>query len=173
MEPAQALDALLRALGVASERIPPGLEERAGLYRSALARIPEPVLVIVDNASSEAQVGPLLPGNGPHKVLVTSRHTLAGLSARLVDVTILDKEAAAALLDGTLRAARPEDDRISRDPQATTRLMAVCSGLPLALQIVAALLKADSVLGAGDLAQELTVESRRAGAATVRRRQRG
>ena len=161
VEPAQALDALLRALGVASERIPPGLEERAGLYRSALARIPEPVLVIVDNASSEAQVGPLLPGNGPHKVLVTSRHTLAGLSARLVDVTILDKEAAAALLDGTLRAARPEDDRISRDPQATTRLMAVCSGLPLALQIVAALLKADSVLGAGDLAQELTVESRR------------
>ena len=50
--------------------------------------------MIADNASSEAQVRPLLPGAGPHKVLVTSRHTLAGLDARLVDVTVLDEEAA-------------------------------------------------------------------------------
>ena len=90
--PAQALDALLRALGVPAEHIPPGVEERAGLYRSVLAQISEPVLVIADNASSEAQVRPLLPGAGPHKVLVTSRHTLAGLDARLVDVTVLDDD---------------------------------------------------------------------------------
>ena len=93
VEPAQALDALLRALGVPAEHIPPGVEERAGLYRSVLAQITEPVLVIADNASSEAQVRPLLPGTGPHKVLVTSRHTLAGLGARLVDVTVLDETA--------------------------------------------------------------------------------
>ena len=37
VEPAQALDALLRALGVPAEHIPPGVEERAGLYRSVLA----------------------------------------------------------------------------------------------------------------------------------------
>ena len=61
-------------------------EERAGLYRSVLAQISEPVLVIADNASSEAQVRPLLPGRGPHRVVVTSRHTLAGLGARLLDV---------------------------------------------------------------------------------------
>ena len=61
-----------------------------------LAQISDPVLVIADNASSEAQVKPLLPGSGPHKVLVTSRHTLAGLDARLVDVTVLDDEAAVA-----------------------------------------------------------------------------
>ena len=93
VEPGQALDALLRALGVAAEHIPPSVEERAGLYRSVLAQITEPVLVIADNASSEAQVRPLLPGAGPHKVLVTSRHTLAGLDARLVDVTVLDDQA--------------------------------------------------------------------------------
>ena len=106
VEPAQALDALLRALGVPAKHIPPSAEERAGLYRSVLAQIHEPVLVIADNASSEAQVRPLLPGAGPHKVLVTSRHTLAGLDARLVDVTVLGKEAAIALLDGAL-AGRP------------------------------------------------------------------
>ena len=39
VEPGQALDALLRALGVAAEHIPPGAEARAGLYRSVLAGI--------------------------------------------------------------------------------------------------------------------------------------
>ena len=33
VQPGQALDALLRALGVPAEHIPPGTEERAGLYR--------------------------------------------------------------------------------------------------------------------------------------------
>ena len=89
VQPGQALDALLRALGVPAEHIPPGTEERAGLYRSALAQVTDPVLVVADNASAEAQVRPLLPGPGPHRVLVTSRHTLAGLGARLLDVTVL------------------------------------------------------------------------------------
>ena len=104
VQPGQALDALLRALGVPGEHIPPGVEERAGLYRSVLAQISEPVLVIADNASSEAQVRLLLPGPGPHRVVVTSRHTLAGLGARLLDVTVLDEAAGVALLDEALRA---------------------------------------------------------------------
>ncbi len=147
VEPGQALDALLRALGVPAEHIPPTTEERAGLYRSVLAQVTAPVLVIADNASSETQVRPLLPGAGPHKVLVTSRHTLAGLDARLVDVTVLDDDAAVGLLDGALRAGRPSDDRITADAGAAGRLAGVCGGLPLALQITAALLKADP--GAG------------------------
>jgi hypothetical protein len=53
VQPGEALDALLRALGVRTEHIPPGADERAGLYRSALAQASDPVLV-VDNASAEA-----------------------------------------------------------------------------------------------------------------------
>jgi tetratricopeptide (TPR) repeat protein len=161
VESGQALDALLRALGVPGERIPPAVEERAGLYRSVLAQIGDPVLVIADNASSEAQVRPLLPGAGPHKVLVTSRHTLAGLNARLVDVTVLDEEAAIELLDAALRAARPDDDRITADRDAAWRLAAFCGGLPLALQITAALLKVDPALSPDELSGELAVESAR------------
>ena len=161
VEPGQALDALLRALGVPAEHIPPTTEERAGLYRSVLAQVTAPVLVIADNASSETQVRPLLPGAGPHKVLVTSRHTLAGLDARLVDVTVLDDDAAVGLLDGALRAGRPSDDRITADAGAAGRLAGVCGGLPLALQITAALLKADPALGAGELAGELAGEKDR------------
>ena len=163
VEPGQALDALLRALGVPGEYIPPTTEERGGLYRSVLAQISDPVLVIADNASSEAQVRLLLPGAGPHKVLVTSRHTLSGLDARLVDVTVLDEAASVELLDGALRAARPDDDRIRVDRDAAGRLAGVCGGLPLALRITAALLKADPALSTADLAEDLAAESRRLG----------
>jgi tetratricopeptide (TPR) repeat protein len=159
VEPGQALDALLRALGVGGDHIPASLDERVTLYRSVLAEISDPVLVVADNASSEAQVGPLLPGIGSHKMLVTSRHTLAGLKdARLVDVRILDKDSSVDLLDAALRTARPGDDRIARDPRAATRLAMLCDGLPLALQIAAALLKADPLFEANELADELAEE---------------
>jgi tetratricopeptide (TPR) repeat protein len=107
------------------------------------------------------QVRPLLPGAGPHKVLVTSRHTLAGLGARLVDVTILDEDAAVTLLDAALRAARPGDDRITADPTAAMRLAGACGGLPLALQIVAALLIVDPTLMTCELAAQLSEERER------------
>jgi hypothetical protein len=73
VEPTQALDALLRALCVTSKRIPPDAEARAALYRSVLAQIRESVLIVADNASSETQVRPLLPGEGPHRLIMTSR----------------------------------------------------------------------------------------------------
>jgi hypothetical protein len=159
--PAQALDALLRALGVLGEHIPSDAETRAALYRSMLARITDPMLVVLDNASSEEQVRLLLPGVTQHRVIVTSRHTLAGLDARLVDVSALDETASAKLLDASLRKARPSDDRISGDPDSAARLARVCGGLPLALQITAALLKADRARTAGELADDLASERER------------
>lgn len=161
VEPGAALDSLLRALGLAAEDLPPTVEERAGLYRSALAQTAEPMLVIADNASSEAQVRPLLPGAGPHKVLVTSRQNLTGLDARLIDITTLSDEEAIEVLDAALRIARPEDNRIGEDFGAATRIARVCSGLPLALRIVAALLKDDPTFSTIELADELAAgESR-------------
>ena len=161
VRPGQALDSLLRALGVPGEHIPPETEDRAGLYRSVLAQIAEPMLVIADNASSEAQVRMLLPGPGPHRVIVTSRHTLAGLGARLLDVTVLAAMAGVALLNRVLRTARPEDDRISADRQSAARLAGICGGLPLALRIAGALLAADPALTTAELADELADEIRR------------
>jgi hypothetical protein len=148
---------------VAGDHIPERDEERAGLYRSALAQIPDPVLVIADNASAEAQVRLLIPGPGPHRVIITSRHTLAGLGARLLDLTVLDPAAAIALLNKVVRAARPDDDRISGDPAAAGRLAGACAGLPLALQISAALLVVDPALTAAELADDMDDEVRRLG----------
>jgi tetratricopeptide (TPR) repeat protein len=94
-------------------------------------------------------------------VLVTSRNTLAALGARLVDVTVLDEEDALILLDRALRVARPDDERITADRQAALRLAQACGGLPLALQITAALLKTDPVLSVAELADGLALESER------------
>jgi DNA-binding SARP family transcriptional activator len=75
VEPAQALDRLLRGLGVPGERIPADPEDRAGLYRSNLAS--KRVLVVLDNANDAAQVRPLLPAGPGCLVIVTSRRRLS------------------------------------------------------------------------------------------------
>ena len=71
---------------------------------------------------------------------------LTGPGAQLVDMTVLDGDAAITLLEAALRAARPRDNRITDDRGAVRRLARLCSGLPLTLKIVVGLLKADPAL---------------------------
>jgi DNA-binding SARP family transcriptional activator len=77
IEPPEALERLLRILGVPGEQIPMDAEDRAALWRSVLAR--RRMLIVLDNAATEAQVAPLLPAAPECLVLVTSRHRLTGL----------------------------------------------------------------------------------------------
>jgi hypothetical protein len=102
----------------------------------------------------------LLPGPVPHRVVVSSRHTLAGLGARLLDVTALDEQAGVALLDQALRGARPGDGRIGADGPGAAGLVGM-SGGPLALQMTAALLKADPSRTVSGLVGALGDEVRR------------
>ena len=157
----QALDWLLRSLGVSDKDIPADEAERAAAYRSRLADVKEPVLVIGDNASSAGQILPLLPGVGPHKMIVTSRHNLFKLNARLLDIATLGNGEAAELVDTALRAWHPDDNRIASDPEGARRLARLCGGLPLALWIAAALLGDEATHSASELADELAVESER------------
>ncbi|MFB6935252.1 tetratricopeptide repeat protein, partial [Streptomyces chartreusis] len=143
--PEDALEALLRSLGVAAQHIPPTLDEREGLYRSqldALAREEQRVLILADNASTSDQVRPLLPARH-HAVLVTSRHSLPGLGARLFNLHPLQPDAAVDLLHQRLEVADPDDGRVEDEPAAAEELAALCGYLPLALQIAAALLADD------------------------------
>ncbi|MGW3458243.1 ATP-binding protein [Streptomyces olivaceoviridis] len=150
----QALESLLRALGVEPEHVPATVDERAGLYRSVLAER-EAVLILADNASSPEQVRPLLPGGLRHRVLVTSRDRLAQLGARLVPLDQLTPEAAYELLDRALRIADPEDNRVVEEAEAASRLAGLCGYLPLALQIAVALLAEDPGKSVEELADEL------------------
>ncbi|MET8454842.1 tetratricopeptide repeat protein [Streptomyces parvulus] len=163
--PEDVLEALLRALGVAAEHIPPTLDEREGLYRSqldALAREEDRILILADNASTSDQVRPLLPARH-HAVLVTSRHTLPGLGARLCNLHPLQPDAAVDLLHQRLEVADPDDRRVADEPAAAEELAALCGYLPLALQIAAALLAEDPDQPLSERARMLTDAGTRLG----------
>ncbi|KUM70925.1 tetratricopeptide repeat protein [Streptomyces curacoi] len=158
----QALEALLRALGVEPEHIPVRADERGALFRSLLAergRERGAVLVVADNASSPDQVRPLLPGDVRHRLLVTSRSKLPQLGARLLALGELAPQEAYELLDRALRIADPADSRIAGEAEAAMRLARRCGQLPLALQIAAALLVLDGDRPVAELAAGLS-ESR-------------
>ncbi|MGW2811260.1 tetratricopeptide repeat protein, partial [Streptomyces sp. NPDC001450] len=166
VSPEEALDGWLRALGMPGEHIPEGLQDRQRLYRSVLAAFAEQgrrILVIIDNAASTEQAGPLLPTDGTTATLVTSRHTLVLENARLHDLDVLDEDASAALLERKLRSARDGDTRLADAPDATATIIRLCAGLPLALCIAAALLAKSPTRPAADLAKDLEVEHRRLG----------
>ncbi|MEV4878690.1 ATP-binding protein [Streptomyces cyaneofuscatus] len=145
--PAQAedaLEALLRSLGVRPEHLPPPGAGREALYRSQLnarQEAGERLLVVADNASAIPQVQPLLPP-GHHGMLVTSRHRLTGLG-RMRTVNSLQPEDAVALLEAALKNNDPDDVRVEQEPEAAERVASACGYLPLALQITAALLAQD------------------------------
>lgn len=158
VQPGQALEALLRALGVDSASIPAAAEERAALYRSELedrADQGQRLLIVADNAASADQVGLLLPGSRRHQVLITSRHTLPTLDARLLDLAVLSPEAAVALLRAALQQANPADRRVLEAGDGIAELARLCGYLPLALHISAALLILEPDQTVTELAAEL------------------
>jgi DNA-binding SARP family transcriptional activator len=132
----QALGRFLRALGVPGQAIPEALDERAEMYRSLLAD--RRILVLLDDAVTESQVLPLLPGTGSSGVLVTSRGQLTALpSTRRFELEPLCPDQAVELL-GRIIGAR----RVENEPEAARALASLVGGLPLALRIIGARLAA-------------------------------
>ncbi|MFF8961661.1 ATP-binding protein [Streptomyces globisporus] len=145
VSPSRALGSLIHALGIPDEYVPDDLQDRARLYRSVLSTYAEQgrrILVIVDNARDDSQARPLLSADSRVPVLVTSRHTLAGLNnARMHDLAVLDPASAVKLLRRDLLQARgPDDSRVDDAPESAESIAHLCGHLPLALRIVAALL---------------------------------
>ena len=137
-DPADALAAMLVALGVTPDEIPAHVDDRAAAYRDRLAGTR--TLVVLDNALDEAQVRPLLPGAENCLVLITSRRRLKALDDALpVALDVLEPDAAAELLRRTARLGErvePEDRELL--PQVAE----LCGYLPLTLVIVGALVRA-------------------------------
>jgi len=131
VEPAAALDGMLRALGVAGDRIPDEVGARGALLRSVAAD--RRLLIVLDNALDSAQVRPLLPGPGP-LVIVTSRSRLRGLVARHAAHPVAVERLSPAESVDLLRAALPHR---TVDPAVLVELARLCDNLPLALAVVA------------------------------------
>ncbi|MET8626646.1 tetratricopeptide repeat protein [Kitasatospora sp. NPDC004669] len=153
-----AAEQLLRYLGVPEADIPPAGSEVLDLWRTHaayLGRQERPFLLILDSVSAASQVLPLIPSFSQHRIIVTTRHVLASLPGRQIELNELSGSSAAQLLDQALRVARPDDQRVASAPEDADQLAALCGGLPLALQIVAALLKIEPKRPLASLIDEL------------------
>jgi DNA-binding SARP family transcriptional activator/predicted negative regulator of RcsB-dependent stress response len=155
LDPAEVLAGFLRALGIDGTRIPEGLEERTRLYRVRLAD--RRVLVVLDNAASEAQVRPLMPASHGCAALVTSRASLSGLeAAHPLTLEVLEAAQAVALL---AKLAGP--GRVAAEPQAAQQIVRLCGLLPLAVRIAGARLAQRPQWRLARLAERLADEHRR------------
>jgi DNA-binding SARP family transcriptional activator/Tfp pilus assembly protein PilF len=155
IEPAHALDRMLRSLGVPGDRIPDGMDERAGLYRSQLAD--RRLLIVLDNAATESQVAPLLPGASGCLVLVTSRRRLAGLDhTSTLSLDTLPLSDAVALLRQCVN-----DSSLTTDPDLVDELVELCGRLPLAIRIAAARLRSHPTWNLAHLTQRLRHQQHR------------
>ncbi|MFD7031159.1 alpha/beta fold hydrolase [Streptomyces sp. NPDC059917] len=168
-DPARRADAsdvlgdFLRTLDVPAGDVPSGTDARAALLRTTLAaraRRGLRTLVLLDNAGSEEQVRPLLPGDPDTAALVTSRTTLA-VGARPHELQVLGAAASVDFLGEALRYADPDDTRIEDAPAAALGIAELCAGLPLALHIVAALLVDFPTRPPADLSRALRAEHTR------------
>jgi tetratricopeptide (TPR) repeat protein/transcriptional regulator with XRE-family HTH domain len=154
---AEALARFLAALGVPSQNIPAGVDERAARYRTELAG--RRMLIVLDNAAAAEQVRPLLPGTPSCTVVVTSRNSLAGLvavdGARRMDLDLLPVEEAITLLRTLI------GDRVNADPDAAAAMAEQCARLPLALRVAAELAITRPAIPLAKLVAELTDQRRR------------
>ena len=184
-DPQVVLGELLRGLGFPAGEIPVSRFEREAMYRSALAE--RKVLVLIDGASSAAQVRPLLPSTAGSAVIVTSRSRLADIDgAKTIElggmlpadaVTLLGKISGRQLSGANRGSAntRPTNTTPanigqadmasastgSADAGSALSIAAWCGYLPLALRIAGARLADDPGLPMARLACLLANENRR------------
>jgi tetratricopeptide (TPR) repeat protein len=158
VQPAQALEGFLHALGVSGDAVPPRLDDQAALYRSLLDG--RRVLVVLDNASSPDQVRPLLPGSSSCFALVTSRSGLSGLVARngaqRLTLDLLSRSESLRLLRDVVGAGR-----VDAEPEASATLIDQCGRLPLALRVAGERAAAEPGLALSELTAELQDERSR------------
>ncbi len=158
METGEALTRLMRAFGIAPGRIPAGLDERAGAYRQLL-RVRR-ALIILDNAADEAQVRPLLTGEGPAFTIVTSRFSLAGIEdVRRLALGTMPAEDARRLLETILAGGGGVSG--PADQASVAEVARLCGNLPLALRIAGNRLLSRPDWNIGDLLRRLDDEEHR------------
>ncbi|MGW7080274.1 BTAD domain-containing putative transcriptional regulator [Streptomyces sp. NPDC054866] len=150
--PGEVLGRLLYALGADP---PDGDAERRDLFRSLVSG--RRVLLVLDDAASESQVRPLLPGSATCGVLITARARLGALPCtHRTDLDVLDTEPGTELL-GRVAGER----RVREEPDAARRIVELCGGLPLAIRIAGARLATRRHWTARMLADRLADEHHR------------
>ncbi|MBJ7901886.1 tetratricopeptide repeat protein [Streptomyces sp. DSM 110735] len=149
--PDRALTTLLRLLGVDGKELPHDTDELIALWRS-MARNRR-MLVILDDAADSDQVRPLLPGDSPTAVVVTSRRRLPGMpGVRPLTLGVLPRDDAIALFVRRLGTrSRTKESEIAD-------IVRICGHLPLAIEIAASRLLARPSWTTTDLLDRLAAD---------------
>ncbi|MFG2884174.1 NB-ARC domain-containing protein [Streptomyces sp. NPDC048297] len=154
----EALAMCLRSLPGGDLGMPDSLAERANLFRSRTADLR--ILLVLDDVNQPGQVRALIPKGPGSAVVATSRSRLSELAmqdgARLISVRPLDAHGGLELLTDRCGVEAVEAER-----EAAERLVELCGGLPVALQVVAARLVTDEGLTMAELVTELDAEAGR------------
>ncbi len=151
-EPGDVLTGFLRALGLAETELPRDRPGLISLWRSHTAD--RRLLVILENARSEAEVRSLLPSGPGCATIITTRRRLAGLvGARPVEAGGLSYAESRSLLGAIVG-----EERLSAEPDAVRRLLACCDGLPLAIRAAGMKLASRPRVGVAEFATRLENE---------------
>ena len=134
-----ALGAVLLALGVAPDRLPVSVEERAALYRTLVHA--KRVLVVADDVQAVGQLLPLVPPTPGSLIVATSRRKLTALSIHHAVRTLTLEPLVPTAAERVLRAIVGPDRPLG---PGTEEVVELCGGWPLALRIAGATLAARS-----------------------------
>ncbi|UPT23391.1 AfsR/SARP family transcriptional regulator [Thermobifida alba] len=143
------LQQLLQTLGVTPDGLPATLEEQGRMFRSLCSRTR--LLMILDGASSTADVRPLLLDAPNCATIITSRRRLHGLiGVWSVEMSPLGRSESVELLRSIVGASR-----LDRAPRAVERLVNASGGFPPALRSIGDHLAAAPGLRIDEVAEQL------------------
>jgi len=163
--PEQVLSSTLLALGSNEiESEPSRMFVRLQYFLSELDTMGRQVLLLFDNVSEASQVEPLVPYSSGHRIIVTSRNSLASRLMSDIEIKLaplpvgegigIIEQASSYASSRTLPAA--QESRLGFESLAD-----LCGGLPIALRLVGEILRNEPSLTPDELATELTHESTR------------
>jgi tetratricopeptide (TPR) repeat protein len=165
VHPDAVLSSLLLLLGVEDDGIPLDPASQAILYHRRLDQLAlegNSVLLWLDNAGDRSQFDTLRPASPVHKMAVTTRETFGHIPNRLVvEIDVMSIEDALLLLETSAREHNPADTRFGEQKEDCEQLASLCDRLPLALQIVAALLADEPERPIAELVSEMSSEEDR------------
>jgi transcriptional regulator with XRE-family HTH domain len=157
MDPADALTALLRMVGLRPDQIPSTLDGRAAAWRAAVAG--RRVLIMLDNAAAAEQIRPVLPGGG--MTVVTSRRRLLGLAGAIPLSLEVLPPAEAITLFTRVAGERAMSDGAADGWAVVAEIVALIGYLPLAIRLAAARFANRPHWTAADLLVRLRDDTRR------------
>lgn len=154
---------LLQGLGIAGNRIPESVSERARFYHDTLnqfADAGQSVLIWLDNVSERSQIEGLVASSPLHRTVVTTRDTFPPARSQLrIELDVLPIDDAVDVLKQEIQHGG--DTRVDSDLEASQRLAELCDRLPLALQIIASLVVDESSRPISEFESELRAEEHR------------